>query len=76
MKTINSSTDIKTCMSEISKHIKENQETVKGEKLAEILMNISREIYDIRSSNLGYNEKIEFAFLCDKNSSTQLFQVQ
>ena len=76
MKTIQSSTDIKESLNEIKLHVEANQETVKGEKEAEQLLVISREVYEIRSSSLSYNSKIEFSMQCDSNSMTQLFQVQ
>ncbi len=76
MNTIESSTDLKTCFSEIKQHIENNIETVKGNIEAPTLMNISHEAYDMRSSNLSYNRKCEFMMQCDSNSKTQLFQVQ
>jgi len=75
MKTIESSNDVKVCFSEINEHIKNNREIVKGEKEAELLLVISREIYDLRSTNLSYNDKCEFNMQCDSNSMTQLFEV-
>jgi len=75
MKTIESSNDIKKCMAEVKQHLSANEETVNGNKEADIIMIISREFYDIRSGNLSYNEKIEFAFQCDSSSKTQLFTV-
>ena len=76
MRTIQSSADIKEAFNEVARHIQANQETVKGEEAAELLLVISREVYEILSAGLTYNNKIEFAMQCDPNSLTQLFQVQ
>ena len=76
MKTIETSSDLKKCLSEIKEHIARNTETKKGNIRAKLLLNISREVYDHRSSNLSYNDKVEFNMQCDSNSVTQLFQVQ
>jgi hypothetical protein len=76
MKTIESSTDLKTCFSEIKQHIEANIETVKGNVNASTLMNISYEAYALRCINLSYNRRCEFRLQCDSNSKTQLFQVQ
>ena len=59
MKTIETSSDLKTCLSEIKEHIARNPETKKGNVRAKLLLNISREVYDVRSSNLSYNDKVE-----------------
>jgi len=76
MKTIESSSNIKTCFSEMNEHIEANKDTISGEKEAKFIMNISQDAYEIKSSNLSYNKRIEFAMQCDSNSRTQLFQVQ
>ena len=75
MKTIESSNDIKKCFAEMKEHLAKNQETVTGKKEANIIMVISREAYDIKSENLNYNGKVEFAMQCNPSSKTQLFQV-
>lgn len=76
MRTIETSRDVKTALTEIKEHILNNSDTVKGEKRTMVLMNISNEVYLIRSASLQYNSKIEFAMMCDQNSMTHLFQVQ
>ena len=76
MKTIQSSTDIKEALNEIALHIANNREVAAGKRQAELLLIISREVYETRSAGLNYNDKIEFAMQCDSASMTQLFQVQ
>ena len=76
MKTIQSSTDIKEALNEIALHIANNREVAAGKRQAELLLIISREVYEIRSAGLNYNDKIEFAMQCDSQLLTQLFQVQ
>lgn len=76
METINSNKEnLKIAMGEIKAHIEANPETVSGKKKADVLMNIHRDLYDLRSCCLNYNKKIEFAMWCDSNSMTRLFQV-
>jgi len=76
IKTVEGSNDVKQCLSEIKEHLAKNTETVRGEKEAEMIMVISKEAYNLRSSNLNYNGKVEFSMQCDPSSRTQLFQVE
>ena len=76
MKTIQSSTDVKEALNEIALHIANNRAVAAGKRQAELLLIISREVYEIRSTGLNYNDKIEFAMQCDSQLLTQLFQVQ
>ena len=76
MELINSSNNIKKCISEINSHISNNKETVQGLKPAVTLLIISSEAYELRSGNLSYNDKIEFSFQCNRSSVTQLFEIR
>lgn len=76
MQTIQSSTDNKQAQKEIALHMEANPEVTRGKKQADVLLVISREVYDLVSSNVPYKLKIIFAMQCDSNSMTQLFVVQ
>ena len=77
MKTyIKASDDVKTALGEIRQHLNQNQKVVTGEKESDVLMIISREVYEVRLLLLQHNARCEFSFQCDPSCKTHLFQVK
>ena len=76
MKMIIASGNVKVAFNEINQHICDNRDTAKAAKVAEHVMVITREVYELQSQNLPYNQKVEFAMMCYPSSLTQLFEVR